>query len=72
MGAVAVRMIFGSPAAANRDSRRLVEFQNIRRDVGRFMRAVAERQIFASRAAAVGNAFRNLLYDRRFNEIIVG
>ena len=72
VGAVAVRMLFGSPTAADGDGFRFFELQNKWANVGHRVRAVAERQIFASGAAAVGDALRNLSDDARFDQIIIG
>src|SRR5207245_6401 len=72
MRAVAIRMVFRFPAAADRDRRRFVEFQNMRSDTRDQMRAVAERRIFCPGTSAVGNAFRYLSDNGGFNEIIVG
>ena len=72
MRAVAIRMVFRFPAAADRDRRRFVEFQNAGSDARDHMRAVAEGRIFCPRASAIGNAFRYLSDNGGFNEIIVG
>jgi hypothetical protein len=65
-------MIFRSPAAADRDRRRFVKFENMGLDIGYGMRAVTKWRIFRPGAAAIGDAFRDLLHDRRFDEIVVG
>jgi hypothetical protein len=72
VSAVAVRMVFGFPAAADRYRFGSFEIQNKRFDVRNLVGTVAKRQILASRAAAVRDAFRYLLHDRWFNEVIVG
>ena len=56
MSPVAVGMILGSPAAADRDGPRLVKFQDMRRDAGDYVGAVAEGRVFRARAAAVSHA----------------
>ena len=56
MSSVAIGMILGSPATADRDGPRLVKFQDMRRDAGDYVGAVAERRVFCARAAAVGHA----------------
>ena len=71
MSSIAVRMIFGSPAAADGDGCRFVEFQNVRRDMGNYVRAVAEWRVFRARAAAVSHALGYLFYDSRLNEVVV-
>ena len=70
--AVAVRMIFRLPAAADGDGFRSFELENERLDVGDRMGSVAKRQILASSATAVGDTFRYLFNDRRFDEVVVG
>ena len=57
MRAVAIRMVFRFPAAADRDRRRFVEFQNAGSDARDHMRAVAEGRIFYPGTSAVGDAF---------------
>ena len=65
-------MIFGPPATADRNGRRLVEFQNTRLDAGPGMRAVAKGRILRSRAAAIRNALRHLMDNCRLDQIVVG
>ena len=60
MSPVAIGMILGSPAAADGDGGWLVEFENARLDIRHRMRPIAKRQILASGAAAVGDAFGDL------------
>ena len=72
MRAVAIRMVFRFPAAADRDRRRFVEFQNAGSDARDYMRAIAEGRIFCPRASAVGDACRYLSDNGGFDEIVVG
>jgi hypothetical protein len=67
MGAIAVGMILRSPAAADGDGRRLVEFENLRRDIGDCMRTITKRRVLGAGAFTIGHAFRNLLYNGWFN-----
>jgi hypothetical protein len=69
--AVAIRVIFGFPAATDSNGFRLLEFQDEWLNIGSDVRAVTERQVFASRAATVSHAFGNLSNDGRFDQIIV-
>ena len=71
MGAIAVRVLLRFPASADRDRLGLIQLENERLHVCDFVRAIAERQIFASGAAAVRDTFRYLSDDRRFDQIIV-
>src|SRR6185295_19495278 len=71
MGAVAIGMIFGSPAAADGNGGRLIEFQNARLDIGSLMGAVAEGRVFCPGAAAIRHAPRHLFHDRRLDQIVV-
>src|ERR1043166_662697 len=57
VGAVAVRMIFGLPAAADGDGLGLLKLQNKRLHVGDFVRTIAKREILTAGATAVGHAF---------------
>ena len=57
VSAVAIRMFLGSPTAADGDGCRFIEFQDMRRDAGDGVRAVAERRVFCARAAAISYAF---------------
>jgi hypothetical protein len=70
--AVAIGMIFGSPAATYGDGRRLIEFYNMGLDVGSGMGPVAKRRILGPRAAAIRHAFRHLMDNRRLDQIVVG
>src|SRR5207249_5757614 len=72
MRAVAIRMVFRFPAAADRDRPRFVEFQNAGSDARDHMRAVAEGRIFCPGTSAVGDAFRYLSDNGGFDEIVVG
>ena len=72
VGAVAVGVVLGSPAAADGDGFRAGEFQDCRLHVGTLVGAVAEGQVLAAGAAAVGDAFRFLFDDRRFDQIFIG
>ena len=72
MRSVAIRMVFRFPAAADRDRRRFVEFQNAGSDARDQMRAIAEGRIFCPGASAVGDAFRYLSDNGGFDEIVVG
>ena len=72
VGAVAVGVIFRLPAAADGDGRRLGEFQDMWFDARDRVGAVAKGQVLGARAAAIGDAFGNLLYDGGFDEIFVG
>jgi hypothetical protein len=72
VGAVAIRVIFGFPTAADGDGFRLFELQNEWLNICHRVRAVAERQVFASGAAAVGYTFRNLSDNGGFDQVIVG
>jgi hypothetical protein len=72
VGAVAIGVIFGFPTAADGDGFRLFELQNEWLNVCHCVRAVAERQVFASGAAAVGYTFRNLSDNGGFDQVIVG
>jgi hypothetical protein len=72
MGAVAIGMVFGSPATADCDSFRLFELQDKWLDVGSGVGTVAEREIFTARAAAVGDASRYLFYNCRFDQVVIG
>ena len=65
-------MVFRFPAAADRDRRRFVEFQNAGSDARDQMRAIAEGRIFCPRASAVGDACRYLSDNGGFDEIVVG
>jgi hypothetical protein len=67
MGAVAIGVVFGSPATADCDRFGLFELQDKWLDVGNGVRTVAEREILAAGAPAVGNASRHLLYNRRLD-----
>src|SRR5439155_2174379 len=72
MRAVAIRIVFRFPAAADRDRPRFVEFQNAGSDARDPMRAVAKGRIFCPGTSAVGDAFRYLSDNGGLNEIIVG
>jgi hypothetical protein len=65
-------VIFGFPTAADGDGFRLFELQNEWLNICHRVRAVAERQVFTSGAAAVGDAFRNLSDNGGFDQVIVG
>ena len=71
MGAVAIRMVLRPPAAADGDGRRFIEFENFRRNIGDYMGSITKRRVLGTRAFAIGHALRNLLYNGRFNEIVV-
>ncbi len=68
---VAIGMVLRSPTAANGNSCWFVEFKHARANICAGMRAIAERQILASGAAAVCDLFAHLLDNRRFNQIFV-
>ena len=67
VSAVAIGVILGSPATADSNCCRLVEFENMRRDIGDRVRAVTKRRILGSGAAAIGDAFGYLFDNRWFD-----
>src|SRR5574342_960147 len=72
VSAVAVRMVFRLPAAADGDGFRLLQLQDKGPDAGHRVGAIAEGQVFGARAAAIGDALGDLLDDGGSNEIVVG
>jgi hypothetical protein len=71
MRAVAIGMIFGLPAAADRDRRRFAEFQYMRSDVRNDVGTVTEGRILGAGAAAIGDLSRYLLHDGWLDKIFV-
>ena len=71
VSAVAIRVIFGFPATADGDGFGFLELQNKWLNVGHGVRAVAERQVFTSGAAAVGDALGNLSDNRWLDQVII-
>jgi hypothetical protein len=64
-------MILRPPAAADSNGCRFIEFEYLGRDAGDYMGSITKWRVLGARALAIGYAFRNLLYNGRFNEIVV-